>query len=134
MDICSACTVAPVTMHQAVTVWGLFPKFSVHDETQGTHLEAIEESTIAPNTRGEPHFHDTHEFYYILDGAAIVQIEQEARHVSWGDLIYVPRNAVHTVKTSAEGVRACSFSVSCQEPKGIGYTPAVLPEVVPDNP
>jgi quercetin dioxygenase-like cupin family protein len=133
MEIRSARTVAPVTMHRAVTVWELFPRFSLHDQTQGTYLEEIEEWTIAPNTRGEPHFHDTHEFYFILDGAATIQIEQDARRVGSGDLVYVPRNAVHTVKTSAEGVRAFSFAVSYQEPKGIGYTPATLPEVVPGN-
>jgi len=94
MDIRSARTVAPVTMHQVTTVWALFPRFSLHDQTQGTYLEEIEEWTIAPNTRGAPHFHNTHEFYFILEGTAIIQIEQEARRVGPGDLVYVPRNAV----------------------------------------
>lgn len=133
MDIRSVRTVEPVTMHESVKVWGLFPKFSLHSQTVGTYLEAAEEWTIAPRTRGEAHFHDTHEFYYILEGRAIVQIDREARYVHPGDLIYVPRNAVHTVETEEEAVRAFSFSVSYQEPAGTGYTPAALARVEPSQ-
>ena len=129
MDIRSAKTVTPVNMHQVVTVWGLVPKFSMHDQTQGAYLEAVEEWTVAPNIRSEPHFHDTHEYFFFLEGDAVVQIEGEARRVSPGDLVYVPRNAVHAVRSGTKGVRAFSFSVSYQKPEGVGYTPAELDEV-----
>lgn len=133
MDIRSRRAVTPVTMHQAVTVWGLIPKFSVHDRTQGTYLEAVEEWAVAPNIRSEPHFHDTHEFFFFLEGDAVVQIEQEAQRVYPGDLVYIPRNVVHAVRSGPNGVRAIAFSVSYQKPEGTGYTPAELQEVhVPD--
>lgn len=116
-------------MHETVTVWGMFPKFSLVDQTKGTYLEAIEEWTIAPGARAEAHFHNTHEYYYILEGNAVVQIEAEARRVRPGDLIYVPPNAVHTIwPTGEKGVRAFSFAVSYQKPAGTGYVPASLPE------
>lgn len=130
MDIRSTRTVEPVVMHETVTVWGLFPKFSFRDETQGTYLEAVEEWTIAAGAKAEPHSHDTHEFYYFLKGDAVVQIEDEARAVHPGDLVYIPRNVVHTVwPTTDEGVRAFSFSVSYQQAGGSGYQPGELPEV-----
>lgn len=124
MDIRSAKTVTPVTMHEVVSVWGLVPKFSMHDQTQGAYLEAVEGWTVAPNIRSEPHFRDTHEYFYFLEGDAIVQIEQEARRVGPGDLVYVPRNAVHAVRSGRKGVRAFSFSVSYQKPDATGLHPS----------
>ena len=130
IDIRSHRTVKPVTMHETVTVWGMFPKFSFVEETKGTYLEAVEEWTIAAGARAEAHLHNTHEYYYILEGDAVVQIEKEARQVHPGDLVYIPPNAVNTIwPTGEKGIRAFSFSVSYQEPKGTGYIPAELPEV-----
>lgn len=130
MDIRSTSTVVPVSMHDNVKVWGLFPKFSLFEQTQGTYLEAIEEWTIAPHTKATPHSHDTHEFYYILVGEAVVQIEQEARRVKPGDLIYIPPKVPHSIwPTTDEGVRAFSFSVSYQAPVEPGYKDEVLDEV-----
>jgi len=129
MDVRSANTVTPVTMHETVTVWPMFPKFSLYDATAGTYLEAIEEWTIQAGARAEPHTHNTHEFYYILQGQAVVQIEREVQSVRPGDLIYIPPNAVHTIwPTGDQGVRALSFSASYQRPGGAGYRPGTLPD------
>jgi len=129
MHIQSAKTIVPVTMHQAVKVWGFIPKFSAYEETKGTYLEAVEEFWLEPGVRAEPHYHNTHEFFYILEGSATVQIENEARICKPGDFIRIPRNAIHTGRAGAGGVRALAFSVSYQEPQGLGYTPAELAEV-----
>ncbi len=129
MRILSARDLAPMNMHQTVKVWSFIPKFSVYEETKGTYLEAVEEFTLAPGMRAEPHYHDTHEFFYILEGSAILQIENEARVCRVGDFIRIPRNAVHTGKALEGGVRALAFSVSYQEPHGLGYYPAELPEI-----
>jgi quercetin dioxygenase-like cupin family protein len=133
MEIQSAASVEPVVLHESVKVWGFIPKFSAYEETKGTYLEAVEEFWLDPDVRAEPHFHDTHEFFYILEGSATIQVEQEARICSPGDLIRIPRNAVHTVRAGKNGVRALAFSVSYQEPRGLGYTPAELPEVHPSD-
>jgi quercetin dioxygenase-like cupin family protein len=120
-------------MHQSVKVWSFIPKFSAYEETKGTYLEAVEEFTLSPGVRAEPHYHDTHEFFYILEGSAVLQIENEARVCRAGDFIRIPRNAVHTGKALEHGVRALAFSVSYHEPRGIGYIPAELPEVAPES-
>jgi quercetin dioxygenase-like cupin family protein len=133
MEILSVRDIAPVDMHQTVKVWSFIPKFSAYEETKGTYLEAVEEFTLAPGVRAEPHYHDTHEFFYILEGSAVLQIEDEARVCRAGDFIRIPRNAVHTGKALENGVRALAFSVSYQEPCGLGYYPAELAEVEPKD-
>ena len=132
MKILSTRAIEPVTMHETVKVWGFIPKFSAYEETKGTYLEAVEEFTLAPGIRAEPHYHDTHEFFYILEGSVVVQIENEARVCRAGDFIRIPRNAVHTGKALENGVRALAFSVSYQDPNGPAYIPAELPEVEPE--
>ncbi|HEY3935962.1 MAG TPA: cupin domain-containing protein [Bryobacteraceae bacterium] len=132
MEILSTRNIAPVTMHETVTVWSFIPKFAAHEETKGTYLEAVEEFTLAPGVRAEPHYHDTYEFFYILEGSAVLQIETEARVCRVGDFIRIPRNAVHTGRALENGVRALAFSVSWQDPHGLAYHPAELPEVEPE--
>jgi quercetin dioxygenase-like cupin family protein len=131
MEILSTRDMSPVVMHNTVQVWSFIPKFSAYEETKGTYLEAVEEFTLAPGVRAEPHYHDTHEFFYILEGSAILQIENEARVCRAGDFIRIPRKAVHTGKALEQGVRALAFSVSYQDPRGPAYYPAELPEVEP---
>jgi len=105
------------------------PKWTVHEQTKGTYLEFIDDFEIAPGVKAEPHYHDTHEYYFIIEGNAVVQIEREARRVSPGDLVYIPPNAVHAIwPTGDETLRSFCFAVSYQEPSGIGYTVAELPE------
>ena len=132
MEIVSTRKIEPVTLHETVKVWGFIPKFSAYEATKGTYLEAVEEFTLAPGARAEPHFHDTHEFFYILEGSAVVQIENEARICRPGDFIRIPRNAVHTGKALEDGVRGLAFSVSYQDPHGPAYHPAELPEIEPE--
>jgi quercetin dioxygenase-like cupin family protein len=68
-----------------------------------------------------------------LEGSIILQIENEARVCRVGDFIRIPRKAVHTGKALENGVRALAFSISYQEPGGVGYHPAELAEVEPKN-
>jgi quercetin dioxygenase-like cupin family protein len=129
MQIQSSANLEPVIFHQSVKVWRFIPKFSAYEETKGTYLEAVEEFWLDPGVRAEPHFHNTHEFFYFLEGSATVQVEQEARLCQPGDFIRIPRNAVHTVHAGEKGLRALAFSVSYQDPSLPAYTPAELPEV-----
>ena len=132
MDVRSSERLEPTVMHESVRVWELVPKFSVREETKGTYLEAIVEFEIAAGARAEPHHHDTHEYYFILEGEAVVQIEDEARRVRPKDLVYIPPGADHTIWPTGEtGVRSLAFAASYQEPVLPGYIPAELPEPEP---
>jgi quercetin dioxygenase-like cupin family protein len=108
----------------------MFPKESVRDETMGSYLEFIGEFELKAGARLEPHYHDTNEFYYLLSGEAIMQIEDEQQRVAPGDLIHIPRNAVHSIwpASDTESFRALAFAVSFQ-PVGASYVDAPLPEV-----
>ena len=134
MEVRNPATTEPIVEHQDVTVFSMFPKWSMHGQTKGSYLEFIDVFEIAPGARAEPHYHDTHEFYFVTAGTGIVQIGDEARRVSAEDLVHIPPNAVHSVWPTGDGpIRSLCFAVSYQEPGGIGYTPADLPEVEPTD-
>jgi quercetin dioxygenase-like cupin family protein len=130
MDIKSRRNVEPVGMHQTLKVHCLVPKFSMFEATQNSYLELIDDFEVPAGEACEPHYHNTHEYYFILEGNAVVQIEQEAKRVQPGDLIHIPPNQIHSIwPTGDKGVRAVAIAVGWQEPKGIGHIPAPLPRV-----
>jgi quercetin dioxygenase-like cupin family protein len=130
MDIRSA-DVEPTIEHGGTCrSYFMFPKETYRAETEGSHLEFVGEFELEPGTALEPHFHDTHEFYYLLRGKATMQIEDEVRVLEVGDLVHIPRNAPHSIKASAPGgFRALAFAVSFQAP-GETYTPTTLPPLM----
>jgi mannose-6-phosphate isomerase-like protein (cupin superfamily) len=122
--------VEPFVEHDEVIVHSMIPKFTMREETMGGYLELVDMFEIPFGVSPTPHYHDTHEFFYILAGRAIIQIGDEARRVKVGDLIHVPRNAPHRIRaTTPEGMRGLTFSISYQEPYFPGYVDCELPEV-----
>lgn len=106
----------------------MIDKGAFRRETEGGFLEFIGEFELKPGSRLEPHFHDSHEFYYLLSGQAVMQIEAEEQEVGPGDLVHIPRNAVHSIRSAVDGesFRTLAFAVSF-EPEGASYTDAELP-------
>jgi mannose-6-phosphate isomerase-like protein (cupin superfamily) len=99
----------------------MFPKESIRRETEGSYLEYVSEFEIAP-TRLEPHKHNTHEFFYILSGHALMQVGAEKRQVEPGDLIHIPPNTAHSIAPLGTGrpMRALAFAASFMPPGGSG--------------
>jgi quercetin dioxygenase-like cupin family protein len=114
MDIRRAAEV-PVTVEHEGTChsYFMFGKESVRDETIGTYLEFICEFELASGQSLAPHDHNSHEFYYLIRGSAVMTIDGEDRQVGVGDLIHIPPNAVHSITdaSGAEGMRALAFAV-----------------------
>src|SRR5262245_51112017 len=109
----------------------MVPKGSMYDETKGSWLEFVGEFELAEGATLEPHRHDTHEFYYLLDGAACMQIESETRIVHPGDLIHIPPNRVHSIwPVDGGSFRAFAFAVSFQSPD-VDATPASFDDTSP---
>lgn len=106
----------------------MFPKESVRLETMGSYLEYVAEFELQPGAHLEPHRHDSDEFYYMLSGEAVVQVEDEQRLLSPGDMVHIPRNAGHSIWPAKEGdsFRAFSFAVSYMG-EDAGDTPCELP-------
>jgi quercetin dioxygenase-like cupin family protein len=130
MDIRNA-NVEPTVEHGGSCLsYFMVPKESFREETEGSYLEFIGEFELKPGARLQPHYHDTHEYYYILSGEAVMQVENEQSVLSPGDLIHIPRNAAHSIWSASETdpFRALAFAVSFQPP-GATYVDAELPEV-----
>lgn len=118
-------------VHQTGAVYWLIPEGSMRDATEGSFFDFISEFTLAAGTQLEPHFHDTYEFYYVLSGEAVMQVEEEAHVVVPGDLIKIPRNARHSIwPTEGNEIRCLCVAASFQAP-GERITPCDLPRVEP---
>jgi quercetin dioxygenase-like cupin family protein len=129
MDVRNA-QVEPVVEHGGTCLsYFMVPKESVREATTGGYLEFVGEFELKPGSRLEPHRHDTDEYYYLLRGEAIMQVEDEQRRVTPGDLVHIPRNAVHSIWPAREdeAFRAFAFAVSYMPP-GASHAPANLPK------
>jgi len=80
----------------------------------GSYLEYVAEFELKPGASLHPHYHDSMEFYRILEGEAVIQIEDEQRLLTPGDLVHIPRNAKHSIWPARKGksFRAFSFAAS----------------------
>jgi quercetin dioxygenase-like cupin family protein len=130
MDVRTA-DVPPTIEHEGTCLsYFMFPKQALRDETEGSYLELVGEFELKPGARLAPHAHNSHEFYYLLRGEAMMQIEDELRRVGPGDLIHIPPNAGHSIwpTDSGEGFRGFAFAVSF-EPRGAEPRDVELPEL-----
>ncbi len=66
--------------------------------TQGLAVGIAEFPTGCSNTE---HWHAQPELYYVLEGEGQLEVEGIAYPVRKGDAIYVPGNALHTIKNQA---------------------------------
>jgi quercetin dioxygenase-like cupin family protein len=126
MNVTRASDNEPVVEHGGTCFsYFLIPKESMRNVTEGAYLEFVGEFELAPGSRLEPHRHDTHEFYYILDGDATMQIGDEERTLSKGDLVHIPRNEVHSIWPSgpSDHFRGLAFAMSFMPPDAAGYEP-----------
>jgi quercetin dioxygenase-like cupin family protein len=122
----------PVAEHNGtVSTHFLFGKEELRNETSGSYLEFVDIFTVEAGTQLEPHFHNSHEFYFILDGSAVMQVEGTKRIVGPGDLVHIPPNAPHSIAATDDGpLRSFAFAASFQAP-GETYTVTTLPDVEP---
>jgi quercetin dioxygenase-like cupin family protein len=118
MDVRRADQLEPQLEHGGTCrSYHMVPKGSMYDNTKGGWLEFIGEFELVEGAHLEPHTHDTDEWYYLLDGRARMQIGKEQRDVGPGDLIHIPRHAVHSIwPIDGPSFRAFAFAVSYQSP------------------
>ena len=70
-----------------------------------------------------PHTHPTHEFYFMMTGTGVMTIGEEQRDVAPGDLIYIPPDAVHSLRTTSDvAVHCFCFAVGVKGAGPIDYT------------
>ena len=125
MDVRSAQHIAPVVEHNGtVPVWWLISPRELHDITQGGFLELVSEWEVAGGGKVEPHSHPTHEFYYILAGRGIMQIDDEQREVAQGDLVHIPPDAIHSIWPMSlhAPLRGIAFAIGIDGSSSVDYT------------
>jgi quercetin dioxygenase-like cupin family protein len=126
MDIRRASDNPPIVEHGGTCFsYHMVPKESMRDDTEGSYLEFVGEFELAPGSRLEPHRHDTHEFYYILEGQATMQISDEVADVGPGALVHIPRNVVHSIWPTDpdKPFRGLAFAVSFMPRDAALYEP-----------
>ena len=100
MDVRNVATVEPEVEHNGtVPVWWLIRPEEMKAITDGGYLELANEFEVAVGGEVFPHTHPTHEFYFVMTGVGTMIINGEERDVAPGDLIYIPPDAVHSLRT-----------------------------------
>jgi quercetin dioxygenase-like cupin family protein len=101
----------------------LVAKEKLRHETAGSYLEFVSDFTLQKGAALEPHSHNSDEFYYMLEGEAIMTVGDEEQRVVKGDLIRTPPNTIHTIRTIGDGTfRAIAFATSYMAEGEAGYT------------
>jgi quercetin dioxygenase-like cupin family protein len=124
VDVRNVETVTPEVEHNGtVPVWWLIRPREMHAITDGGYLELANEFEVAVGGEVYPHTHPTHEFYFMMTGTGVMTINDEHRDVKPGDLIYIPPDAVHSLRTTGDvAVHCFCFAVGVKGAGAIDYT------------
>lgn len=77
---------------------------SILDRTNApVELQSLAEATLPPGGATQRHYHKvSEEFYFILEGTGLMELNGETKTVAPGDAILIPRTAWHQI-TADEG-------------------------------
>jgi quercetin dioxygenase-like cupin family protein len=125
MDVRNIRNHAPVVEHNGtVPVWWMIQSRQMKDQTDGGFLELVNEFEVAGGGHVEPHSHPTHEFYYVLSGRGIMEIEGDVSEIGQGDLVYIPPDKVHTLRPVSDNapIHCFCFAIGVAGAGPINYT------------
>jgi quercetin dioxygenase-like cupin family protein len=125
MDVRNVRDKAPVVEHNGtVPVWWMVESREMKDVTNGGFLELVNEFEVAGGGHVEPHSHPTHEFYYVMSGRGIMDIEGDVREIGQGDLVHIPPDKVHTLRPVSDHapIHCFCFAVGVKDAGPINYT------------
>ena len=98
----------PFTTKDGSTIRSLLDRANAPVENQ-----SLAEATLPTGGATERHYHGvSEEFYYVLEGTGLMEINGEERQVGPGDAILIPAKAWHQI-TAAEPMR---FLCCCAPP------------------
>lgn len=125
MDVRKIEDKAPSMEHEGtVAVWWLVSPREMKEITEGGFLELVSEFEVAGGGEVNPHSHPTHEFYYVTSGRGIMVIENEEKLIVPGDLVYIPPDAVHSLRPISPHapVHCFCFAVAVKGAPAVDYT------------
>jgi mannose-6-phosphate isomerase-like protein (cupin superfamily) len=124
VDVRNVAEVEPEVEHNGtVPVWWLIRPEEMKAITDGGYLELANEFEVAVGGEVFPHEHPTHEFYFVMTGEGTMVIGGEERPVSPSDLIYIPPDTVHSLRTIGDVPIHCfCFAVGVKDAGPVDYT------------
>ncbi len=77
--------------------------------------QSLAEATLAPGQKTDRHYHQvSEEFYYILEGRGIMEMDGERRPVGIGDAVLIPPGAWHQIEAMDDLKFLCCCSPAYQ--------------------
>ena len=125
MDVRNITEVEPIVEHNGTApVWWMIKSREFKDITDGGFLELANEFEVAGGGMVDPHSHPTHEFYYVISGRAIMTFSDEDREIAQGDLVYIPPDAVHSIRPVSQHapIHCFCFAIGVKGSEPINYT------------
>src|SRR5437016_664526 len=116
MDVRSVETCKRELSHETVNVWWMVRPEEMREITEGGYLEYVTEFNVAGGEEVEPHSHPSHEFYYVTYGRGLMVVDGEERQISQGDLVFIPANAVHSLRPVSDSAPLNCFSFAISLP------------------
>lgn len=114
--------VPAVVQHEGtVRSYFMYGQQELRDETEGSFLEFVNEFTVDAESHIHPHYHNSHEFYYVLSGRGTMRVGDDVFPVSPGDLVHTPPNVPHSLTAGYSSVRCLAFSLGFME-RGESHT------------
>jgi mannose-6-phosphate isomerase-like protein (cupin superfamily) len=85
---------------------------SILDRTNApVEKQSLAEATMAPGQATERHYHKLcEEFYFLLEGTALMDVDGETRDVGPGDAILIPAGSRHQITARSKLRFLCSCS------------------------
>ena len=113
-DAAPAMTINPLSAQPPFTTKDGSTIRSILDRTNApVEMQSLAEASLPAGCATQRHFHkNSEEFYFILEGRGLMEINGEIREVGSGDAILIPRHAWHQI-TAQEPLR---FLCCCAPP------------------
>jgi mannose-6-phosphate isomerase-like protein (cupin superfamily) len=123
VDVRNAKNIEAIKEHKNTVTSKFYFQFSeLREATEGSYFQFFDECFVEAGVEIEPHKHNSHEFYYILEGIGIMRVGKDSKEVGPADLVHVPANEPHSIKGGPAGVKFLAFAASFQK-EGEGHIP-----------
>jgi mannose-6-phosphate isomerase-like protein (cupin superfamily) len=75
----------------------------LHPEKQDVALRySLAHAVLDPGLTSAPHRLKTSEIYYVIEGTGVMLIDDEERRIAPGDTVYIPPNAVQSLRNDGD--------------------------------
>jgi mannose-6-phosphate isomerase-like protein (cupin superfamily) len=96
MTICKLSDAVPFTTKDGSTIRSLLDR-----TTAPVQAQSLAEARVPVGAATQRHYHRvSEEFYYLLEGRGVMEIDGEEREVVPGDAVLIPAGAWHTIRAT----------------------------------